>query len=132
MKKVLLSITFLILVLSAHGQHIKSENDLPTTNCPQEDQPEFPGGEKKFTAFVKQNLRWPKDDGTTVEGRVILTFFIEKDGSLTGIKILRSLSPAYDQEALRLMKKSPKWIPGKQIGKPVRCGYILPIPFHVS
>ena len=64
-----------------------------------------------------------------MEGKVILSFVVKKDGSLTDFKVLRSLRPDYDKEALRILKASPKWLPGTQLGKPVVVAYTMPVVF---
>ncbi|MGI4022813.1 MAG: energy transducer TonB [Janthinobacterium lividum] len=85
----------------------------------------FPGGEKAFSAYLDKNLRQPK--GT--QGRVITSFVIEKDGSITEIRVLRGLTKEADEEAIRVLKESPKWKPGNQAGILVRIAYTMPINF---
>lgn len=95
-----------------------------------ENMPSYPGGISQMRAFIQNNLRYPEDaikDG--IQGRVILSFIVEKDGSLTDIKVVRSVSPSLDKEAIRIVKSMPKWIPGKQNGRSVRVKYIIPIHF---
>lgn len=95
-----------------------------------ENMPSYPGGISQMRAFIQNNLRYPEDaikDG--IQGRVILSFIVEKDGSLTDIKVVRSVSPSLDKEAIRIVKSMPKWIPGKQNGRSVRVKYIIPINF---
>lgn len=94
--------------------------------------PQFRGGNKAFSKYVKDNLKWPA--GAKHEGRVILAFSIEKDGRVTNAKVTRSLYPLYDAEALRVIKNSPRWIPGKAlIGKKVKFIRMqLSIPIHFS
>ncbi len=86
--------------------------------------PEFPGGPAKFTNFIKNNYTAPED---SPGGRVIVSFVVEKDGSLTDIKILKDLGYGTGAEAIRVLKKSPKWVPAEQNGKKVRCSFQLPI-----
>jgi TonB family protein len=95
--------------------------------------PEFPGGIEAFGKFLGSNVRYPKDareKGT--QGRVIITFVVEKDGSLSGYKVVRGVSPDIDAEALRVLKMSPAWSPGTQKGKPVRVQYSVPISFTLA
>ena len=94
---------------------------------PEED-PEFPGGVKAALQFIRENLQYP-NTGADVEGSVIISFIVEKDGSLTNLEVHRSLYPPFDKEALRVVKLMPKWIPGKQDGKAVRSKYTIPITF---
>ena len=95
--------------------------------------PEFPGGLDKMMQYFDKNLKYPKQakiDGT--EGKVFVSFVVEKDGSLTDIKIKESLSPETDSEAIRLVTNSPKWIPGMQGGHPVRVQYSIPVFFRLN
>ncbi|GIZ09158.1 energy transducer TonB [Flavobacterium sp. UMI-01] len=87
--------------------------------------PEFPGGMDKFYAYVGKNYRAPEEEG--LKGKVYVTFVVEKDGSLTDIKVLRDIGYGTGAEAIRVLKKSPRWNPGVQNGKPVRVLYSLPI-----
>jgi protein TonB len=87
--------------------------------------PDFPGGINKFYKFVGDNYQTPEEDG--LKGKVYVTFVVEKDGSLTDIKVIRDIGYGTGKEAIRVLKKSPKWSPGIQNGKPVRVLYSLPI-----
>lgn len=87
--------------------------------------PEFPGGIEKFYKFIANNYRAPEEEG--LKGKVYVTFVVEKDGSLTDIKVLRDIGYGTGAEAIRVLKKTPKWSPGEQNGKKVRVQYSLPI-----
>jgi hypothetical protein len=87
--------------------------------------PDFPGGIDEFNRFVAKNFNPPNVAG--LKGKVYVTFVIEKDGSLTDIKILRDLGYGTGKEAIRVLELSPKWLPGEQNGQKVRCTYSLPI-----
>ena len=87
--------------------------------------PDFPGGINKFYEFVSKNYKTPEEDG--LKGKVIVTFVVEKDGTLTDIKVVRDLGFGTGKEAIRVLKKSPKWKPGIQNGRAVRVLYSLPI-----
>ena len=87
--------------------------------------PDFPGGLEKFYKFVGNNYRTPEEDG--LKGKVFVTFVVEKDGSLTDIKVIRDIGYGTGKEAIRVLKSSPKWNPGEQNGKKVRVLYSLPI-----
>ncbi len=92
--------------------------------------PMFPGGVTGFNKFLQKNLKWPDRTGyIDVQGKVWITFIVEKNGKLSGVQILRSLDPDFDAEALRIINLSPKWRPGIRNGKPIRVQYSLPIPF---
>ncbi|WP_299284722.1 energy transducer TonB [uncultured Mucilaginibacter sp.] len=95
--------------------------------------PAFPGGEGAFGSYLQKNLRYPpvaKENNT--QGRVILSFVVEKDGSLTDIKVLRDIGGGCGQEAIRVLSKSPHWTPGIQNGKPVRVAFTMPVNFTLS
>lgn len=87
--------------------------------------PDFPGGIAKFYAYVSKNFRVPEDE--EIKGKIIVQFVVEKDGSLTDIKVLRDLGFGTGKEAERVLRSCPKWKPGIQNGRPVRVLYSLPI-----
>ena len=92
--------------------------------------PCFPGGESALYEFVKTNMQYPEEAKQNNEhGRVVVTFYIEKDGTVTNPRILRGRTPSLDAEALRLVSIMPKWTPGKMNGEPKRVSYSLPITF---
>ena len=91
-------------------------------------QPQFPGGIKACEQFIKENLRYP-DTESDVQGRVIVSFLVERDGSLSDIKVVRGLDPAFDEEALRVVKMMPKWSPGATDGKISVMRYTIPVIF---
>ena len=91
-------------------------------------QPEFSGGDQARIDFIQKNLRYPETD-SVIQGRVILNFIVEKDGTLNDITVIRSLAPEFDKEAVRIMELMPKWIPGKQLGENIRVRFTLPINF---
>ena len=98
-----------------------------------EDKPKFQGGEAtNFSKWVNQRLVYPeiaKENG--VQGRVMLQFTIEKDGSLTKVKVLRGVDPSLDKEAVRVVSQSPKWTPGKQRDRAVPVTYTFPVVFQL-
>ena len=92
--------------------------------------PEFPGGMDKMAKYLSENISYPeeaKEKG--ISGRVFISFVVEKDGSVTNVKVMRSIGGGCDDEAVRVVKAMPKWKPGLQKGKPVRVNYVLPIFF---
>jgi protein TonB len=84
--------------------------------------PEFPGGIQKWYSFLKNNFQAPDEPG--LKGKVIVSFVVEKDGSLTDIKVLRDIGFGTGKEAERVLKKGPRWTPAEQNGKKVRCSFI--------
>lgn len=91
-------------------------------------EPQFPGGMGEFIKFMKTNQKLPPGTENSAV-KVFVNFIVEKDGSLSNLKVLRSPSDAYSIEAVRILKLSPKWKPGIQNRKPVRCYYTMPIMF---
>lgn len=95
--------------------------------------PEFPGGMEAFARYLQRNLRYPaaaSDQGIT--GKVIVSFIVEKDGRLTDIKVLRRVGFGCDEEAVRVLKKSPVWSAGMQNNRKVRVQYTIPIVFQMD
>ncbi|RZJ33686.1 MAG: energy transducer TonB [Flavobacterium sp.] len=87
--------------------------------------PQFPGGIEAFYNFIRKNYTPPDEPG--LKGNVFVSFVVEKDGSLTDIKVLRDIGFGTKEEAIRVLKKCPRWTPAEQNGKRVRCSYQLPI-----
>jgi protein TonB len=98
---------------------------------PIEQMPQFPGGEEALFEFIYRNFKYPKELAQ-IQGKVICRFIVNKDGSVSDIEIVRSFSPSYDAEAIKVLKLLPKFIPSKQNGKNVRVWYYLPIPFKLK
>lgn len=93
----------------------------------------FPGGEMAFSNYLKKNIRYPQEArDMKIHGKVDLTFVVEKNGTLSDIKVVHGLGSGCDQEAVRVLKASPKWRPARQKGHIVRQQYNLPIRFWVS
>ena len=98
-----------------------------------EEMPEFPGGMNKLGEYLAKSIKYPqmaREAG--IQGRVFITFVIEKDGSVTNVQVLRPLGGGCDEEAVRVVKSMPKWKPGKQRGKAVRVSYNLPVNFKLQ
>lgn len=95
--------------------------------------PEFPGGESARIEFLRSNIKYPqiaKESG--IQGKVYVTFVVERDGSVTDVQILRGIGGGCDEEAVRVVKIMPKWNPGKQRNKPVRVQFNMPIVFQLQ
>jgi len=97
-----------------------------------ENMPEFPGGELAMRKFLNKAIRYPavaQENG--IQGKVIVNFVIDKDGSVSNARIARGVYPSIDKEALRVVMSLPKWKPGMQRGKAVRVSYTVPISFQL-
>jgi protein TonB len=98
-----------------------------------EQEPSYPGGLDKFYAYLSRNIHYPAvAKENNVQGKVFLTFVVERDGALTDIKVLRGIGSGCDEEAVRVLKAAPKWKPGIQNGRPVRVQYNVPITFTLT
>jgi len=98
-----------------------------------EQMPMFPGGTQALMQFLKDNVQYPPEcEEICIQGRVILTFVVERDGSITQAKVVKSLDPRLDAEALRVVKAMPKWIPGRQAGVTVAVKYTIPVTFRLG
>ena len=106
---------------------IKNAKDTKVYDVP-ETMPEFPGGAEALIEYLRNNIKWP-DEESDVQGRVIVSFVVEKDGSISNAKVVKSVHPAFDAEALRVVNGMPKWTPGKHNGEPVNTKYVVPVIF---
>jgi TonB family protein len=98
-----------------------------------EQMPQFPGGPAEMMAFLAKNIRYPvAAEKAGVQGRVIVTFVVEKDGSIAEARIVKSVSPELDAEALRVINAMPNWLPGRQNGEAVRVKYTVPVTFRLQ
>lgn len=98
-----------------------------------ENMPEFPGGIQELMKWLQKNIKYPSiSQENGVQGRVIVQFVVNRDGSIVDPAVIRSVDPYLDKEALRVVKAMPKWKPGEQRGKPVRVKYTLPVMFKLQ
>ena len=98
-----------------------------------EQMPAFPGGASALIKWLGNNVKYPAAaQANGIQGRVLCQFTVETDGSLSGFKIIKSVDPLLDEEALRVLRIMPKWTPGKQGGKPVRVKFTLPVSFKLG
>jgi len=98
-----------------------------------EQMPAFPGGDAALMKYLRDNIHYPTvaaENG--VQGRVVVGFVVEKDGSVTDVNIMKGQDPSLDKEAMRVVKSMPKWIPGKQNGTTVRVKYQVPVTFRLQ
>ena len=95
--------------------------------------PAFPGGEEGVLDFIGTHIRYPKSARHQgISGRVFVNFVVEPDGSITNVKVLKGIGGGCDEEAVRVVKMMPNWIPGEKDGKKVRVSYTLPINFRLQ
>ncbi|MCQ2326506.1 MAG: energy transducer TonB [Bacteroidales bacterium] len=145
-KLLLLSIVVLLVCSCAHNKKsVANKNkqdsvvinndttDDDVTFVVLEEYPEFPGGMEALMDFLSKNIKYPeaaKEQG--IEGRVFVTFVVEKNGSVNNVKVVRDIGGGCGEEAARVVKMMPKWKPGKQNGKVVRTQFNLPIKFSLD
>ena len=112
-------------------KHVVEETTKIFTNV--EQMPMYPGGEGALLGYLRDNIHYPTvaaENG--VQGRVVVGFVVERDGSITDVKILRGVDPSLDREAMRVVKSMPRWNPGKQNGSAVRVKYQVPVSFRLQ
>ena len=98
-----------------------------------EQMPRFPGGEAEMMKYLSQNIQYPANAAKNdIQGRVILQFVVEKDGQIGEVKVVRSVDPELDAEAVRVVKSMPNFEPGRQDGKPVSVWYTIPVMFKLQ
>ena len=127
----------------AAGEVLKAKEVIAQPEPPKEEEtkvfdvveqmPSFPGGPSALMQYLSSNIKYPvvaEENG--VQGRVVCTFVVERDGSITDVRVIKSVDPSLDKEAVRVVKSMPKWIPGKQNGSAVRVKYTLPVTFRLQ
>ena len=127
----------------AAGEVLKAKEVIAQPEPPKEEEtkvfdvveqmPSFPGGPSALMQYLSSNIKYPvvaEENG--VQGRVIVTFVVEKDGSITDVRVVKGVDPSLDKEAQRVVKGMPKWIPGKQNGSAVRVKYTVPVTFRLQ
>jgi len=113
------------------NQVVEEETNQPYTYV--EQMPEFPGGDEARLRFLNNNSRYPtmaRESG--IQGTVYVTFVVSKTGQISGVKVLRGIGGGCDEEAIRLVRAMPAWIPGRQNGKPVPVQFSLPVRFNLN
>lgn len=126
-------IVFLLMVFCSF-QNAQSQTESATKGDKSNDiynsagvdvKPEFPGGYEKFYKYIANNFKVPNVPG--LSGKILVSFVIEKDGSVTDVRVLRDIGYGTKEEAYRVLENSPAWIPAEQNGKKVRCSFQIPI-----
>ena len=117
------------VVVKDSTSKVSSENKVFET---MDQKPEFPGGRQGLMIFLSQNLTYPKEaEKNRIEGKVLVQFVVNRDGSIVDSRVIKSVHPLLDAEALRVVNLMPKWKPGEVKGKPVRVRYALPVTFKI-
>jgi len=127
----------------AGGEVLKAKEVIAQPEPPKEEEtkvfdvvevmPSFPGGQAALFEYLSKNIKYPvvaEENG--VQGRVIVTFVVERNGSITDVQVAKSVDPSLDKEAVRVVKSMPHWIPGKQNGSAVRVKFTVPVTFRLQ
>ncbi len=135
MKKIMVVVLMFCFFQSLKAQNLETKPTIIDQNIIYnssgvEVQPVFPGGIKEFYQFISKNYKVP--DVPKLKGKIYISFVIEKDGSLTDVKILRDIGYGTGIEAVRVLNLSPKWTPAEQNQRTVRCSYVLPLSIETS
>lgn len=110
-----------------------NEDGTPTNAEEANRMPHFIGGEEARLKYLNENIKYPLEARISgIQGRVFVTFIVERDGSVTNVRLLRGIGGGCDEEAIRVIKNMPEWVPGTERGKPVRVQYNMPILFHLN
>lgn len=121
----------LMVNTNAMAQNKKAANDKVLEKA--EVMPEYPGGDQAMMDFVAKNVQYPEEaKEKEISGRVLVSFIVEKDGSIADVKVVKGIGGGCDEEAVRVVKAMPKWKPGKDKGKPVRVSYMMPFTFKLQ
>ena len=120
-------------VYATQSENVQSDNGDTKVYDTADEMPAFPGGPNGLMQFISSNLHYPlvcEENG--IQGRVVCSFVIERDGSVSDVRIIKSVDPSLDKEAIRVVSSMPKWIPGRQNGQMVRVKYNLPVTFRLQ
>lgn len=132
-KHFMMTMLLMLMATVAMAQHNRGNAGKDKVYDVVEVMPQFPGGQVELFNFLSDNVKYPVDaEKKKIEGRVIATFVVDKDGSITDAEIVRSVYPSLDAEALRVINAMPKWVPGRQSGKAVRVKYTVPLTFSLK
>ena len=115
------------------GGKIKTQVHNPKTGKTKIVKEVFPSGDRGLMMYLSKTVKYPAEaEENGIQGRVICSFVVNTDGSISDIRALKSVDPSLDREAVRVLKSMPKWIPGRQKGKPVRVKYTFPVTFRLQ
>ena len=136
MKKILITLCLMTLSVCSFAQVTNNDSNNNAKNqvfTVVEQMPMFPGGNAGLMKYLASNVQYPEVAAKNgVQGRVVVGFVIECDGSITNVEILRGVDPSLDREAMRVVKAMPKWVPGKKNGAVVRVKYQVPVSFRLQ
>lgn len=134
MKRIIILSALWIAASFAFAQEVKTSaasTDSSRIFVDYEENARFPGGNKACMKWIQEHIRYPEGNCVNIpQGRVLVTFIVEKDGSIDSISVTRSPDPLLSKEAIRVVSEMPKWIPARYYGKVIRSRYYLPVIFR--
>lgn len=131
-KLILISLMAVCGLMTAHAQKTVVSQTNQKVFDAVEQMPEYPGGMQAMMEFLQTNMKYPEDAAKQkVEGRVMVQFVVETDGSITDVHVAKQVFPSLDAEAIRVVQAMPRWTPGMDKGRVVRVKYNLPIVFRM-
>ena len=131
-KLILMSFMAVCCLMTANAQKTVVSQTNQKVYDKVEQMPEYPGGMPAMIEFLQTNIKYPEDAvKQKVEGRVMVQFVVETDGSISDVHVAKQVFPSLDAEAIRVVQVMPKWVPGRENGKVVRVKYNLPIVFRM-
>ena len=134
-KRGIIFLAFMAMVLSMSAQVNKatsSQTDSSRIFVDYEENAQFPGGDMACKKWMQEHIKYPEScRSDSIQGRVLVSFIVERDGSLDSIKVVRSPDPALSEEVIRLVSEMPRWKPARYYNKTIRSRYTLPIVFKL-
>lgn len=122
-----------LMLLSSVTMTAQDDEQVALQDSTLESMPSFPGGQTALFQFLSRTIKYPVlAEYNKIQGRVIVGFYVDVDGTVTDVQVKKSVDPTLDKEAIRVVKSMPKWNPGKKNGKPVRVEYTMPITFRLA
>ena len=126
MAKIRIALLFSLLVMFFNNLSAQATEDKIV-------QPEFPGGRKELLKYMEKNMVYPAEmRSLRMSGEVVVEFYVERSGVISGVSVVKSLSKEFDDEAIRLTRYMPRWVPGTKNGTPVRYKMTMPINFKLG
>lgn len=123
--------TLASMAFAQQGKSSTAATDSSVLFIDYEENAQFPGGDKACMKWIQEHIKYPESCCVNIpQGRVVVSFIVEKDGSLDSIKVRKSPDPLLSKEAIRVVKEMPKWKPARWDGKVIRSIYLLPIIFR--
>ena len=123
--------TLASMAFAQQGKSSTAATDSSRIFVDYEENARFPGGDRACTKWIQEHIKYPEGyTSNQPQGKVVVSFIVEKDGSLDSIKVMKSPDPLLSEEAIRVVKEMPKWVPARYYGKVIRSRFLLPVIFR--